>query len=344
MDKKLGVAVGVLVSLLSFGQGFAVEGDKKGDKNQPVGIAKNVFSLTVTGGDTLRAKIKKVPLEAVLQELANQTDLLIEVDRSVGQQLISAEFDSLPLEEGVKSLLRNKNYVLMYKEVPSTDGSPPVVRVEGIRVAGVGGMGVSPLFPIQREGPKGEPFPITTREESGASDDPRTDNATINPMDRKYGVIYTPPVPPRNAQPGTTNSAPGRVTSPNGSSYNSRGADTDQTIYSPPQRTDTTYTNPDISGRTTVVNTDISGRTTVVIPADKSDQNSDISFFANIVQTSSDHDAQADALDEIEGLATDGRMDAIPVLQHIARSHADSDIRERAQDIIEYIHESTSDE
>jgi hypothetical protein len=152
-------------------------------------------------------------------------------------------------------------------------------------------------------------------------------------MDRKYGVIYTPPVPPRNAQPGTTNSAPGRVTSPNGSSYNSRGADTDQTIYSPPQRTDTTYTNPDISGRTTVV-----------IPADKSDQNSDISFFANIVQTSSDHDAQADALDEIEGLATDGRMDAIPVLQHIARSHADSDIRERAQDIIEYIHESTSDE
>ena len=332
---RVGITLSALIFLLSVGHGFAAEGGK----NKPVSLpAKKVFSLIVTGGETLQVKIKKTPLRDVLQELANQTDLLIEIDRAVGQELISAEFDPLPLEEGIQNLLRNKNYVLMYAEVPSIDGSATVVRVEGIKVAGIGGIGASPLSPIQREGPRGDPFPIPMYQENETSRHPQMDNPAIpdDPMRGKYGMIYPFPGTSLPVNPGVTNPAPDRIVSTNGNSYNSSGTDT--RVYSLP---------PNISN---AIPPDGKGSDqNAVIPSDKkgSDHGHDddldpsISSLTNAVHTSSDPEIRMDALDDLayalEDLDYQGRLKFIPTLQQVARSDSNSDIRERAQEIIDEI-------
>ena len=333
---KTGVVVGVLIFLLSSGLGFSGEGGTTlpealppaRGKNKPVSLpVKKEFSLIVTDGNTLRVKIQKVPLMEVLQALANQTDLLIEVDQSAEDEFVSAEFDPLPLEEGIQRLLRNKNYVLMYTEVPSLDGSTSLIRVEGIKVAGVGKIGGSPLPPLRRESDRGEVPPMLRHLEDEASRDPQTNKAAIPDasQNERRGIIYG--VPSRETSPNVTNPAVPRMVNPS-----DRDAG-QQRPYSPPPRTDI--------GSNSLNNT----INTTTNQDSKTDQDSDdpseptVSSLTNILNTNLDSEARMDAMEE---LAVDGGLELIPTLQQVASSDSDPDIRERAKEMIEDIRDEFS--
>ncbi|WP_231561531.1 hypothetical protein [Nitrosococcus oceani] len=73
-------------------------------------------------------------LGEVLAELERQTDIKIHVSDSVAAETIPLSFDDFPLAEGLKLLLRGRNYILTYQEpLPAKDrDSPP--KIAEIRV------------------------------------------------------------------------------------------------------------------------------------------------------------------------------------------------------------------
>jgi hypothetical protein len=145
------MGIGVLALLLFFTSSFAMGGNENRPGLTPdTRMEKKPFLLAIDiDKDMLSAKIKKAPLEAVLEELKQKTHLTIEVNGSLAGETVSVEFDPLPLEKGLHTLLRNKSYILTYSRVVSEDGSAPQFRVEGIKVAGKGTM--SPLSPLNEE-------------------------------------------------------------------------------------------------------------------------------------------------------------------------------------------------
>lgn len=62
----------------------------------------------------LTVKIRDIPLERVLTEIANQTWINI-ILYGPAKELVSADFSALPLAEGLKRLTRDVNHVLVYR-------------------------------------------------------------------------------------------------------------------------------------------------------------------------------------------------------------------------------------
>ena len=129
--RALGLA-GVL--LLSSSGAWAAEEPATESRNAPP------FVLSVKDV-TLSAKIENVPLGQVLKELARQANLEVYIATASTAEKISAEFDNLTLEEGIKRLLKGKNYILTYDRTAASpkvteikviaDGSAPVSRISG---------------------------------------------------------------------------------------------------------------------------------------------------------------------------------------------------------------------
>ncbi|MEK7285917.1 MAG: HEAT repeat domain-containing protein [Nitrospirota bacterium] len=132
------IGVSLFFFLLSIAITFAMEGNK--DLQSEVPEEKTEF-FTIQN-NRLSAKIKKTPLQTVLEELKKKTDLAIEVDGSLIDETVSVEFDSLPLEHGLRTLLRNKSYLLIYTEANFADDSALQrqpenrLRVEGMKIVG----------------------------------------------------------------------------------------------------------------------------------------------------------------------------------------------------------------
>jgi HEAT repeat protein len=84
----------------------------------------------------LSANCEQLPLGLVLEELAQQASLTIYIAKSDASQKISAVFDALPLEQGIKRLLNGKDYALITAPL-SADGSRGY-RVATIRVLSKG--------------------------------------------------------------------------------------------------------------------------------------------------------------------------------------------------------------
>jgi len=325
--KQVGIVIVVLIFLVSVGQSFSEE--KKGKveasgktekvgKSQPIVLpAKVPFSLIVTGGDTLRAKIQKVQLWEVLEELASQTGLSMEIDQVVGRELISAEFDPMPLEEGIQNLLRNKNYILTYTEIPSTDGSVSTLRVDGIKVSGVSGISgkidASSLHRLREENMTNEIVPMPTGQEEALR--LSQDKAAVSDQIRKEtsGIIHPFLVPARPMNPNTVPASPGNTTL--GVIPATKGGNTTGNISS--------------------------GNSEAGQNANSEDDEDypSIASLTNTVTTNPDRDARLDAM---EDLAYEGGLGIIPTLQQVARSDADSEIRTRAQELIEEIKEEAA--
>jgi hypothetical protein len=129
--RALGLA-GVL--LLSSSGAWAAEEQATESRNAPP------FVLSVKDV-TLSARIENVPLGQVLKELARQASLEVYIATASTEEKISAEFDKLTLEEGIKRLLKGKNYILTYDRTAASprvteikviaDGSAPVSRISG---------------------------------------------------------------------------------------------------------------------------------------------------------------------------------------------------------------------
>jgi len=91
------------------------------------------FVLTLKDNH-LSAKIVTVSLINVLEKLAQLTNVETSLDRSVANETVSAEFNNLPLEEGIRRILQGKSYALTYARTSFSNGRTPVPKVVEIRV------------------------------------------------------------------------------------------------------------------------------------------------------------------------------------------------------------------
>lgn len=124
--KKRGVLVFLGLVLLSMSGAWAT------DKAAEGGAAPS-FTLSVKD-NTLSVEIEDAPLGEVLKELARQAQLKVYLGESRAAEKISAKFDNLPLEEGVKRLLKGKNYTFTYDRPATANGRPGAPRLAEIRV------------------------------------------------------------------------------------------------------------------------------------------------------------------------------------------------------------------
>jgi hypothetical protein len=88
------------------------------------------FFLSVQG-DLLSVQIDQVSLWTVFEELARQTHLKVYFAGSAAEEKVSVEFHDLPLEEGIKQILKGKSYILV--SAPAGNDSP--VEPRGIEIA-----------------------------------------------------------------------------------------------------------------------------------------------------------------------------------------------------------------
>jgi hypothetical protein len=83
-------------------------------------------------GEQLSAKIEGVPIEIVLAELARQAHVKVSVAESVMGELVSVELENLPLEQGIRLILYDKDYALKYSDQPASSrgrGGPTVMEI-----------------------------------------------------------------------------------------------------------------------------------------------------------------------------------------------------------------------
>ena len=85
----------------------------------------------------LSARIEQAALADVLDELANQARLKVEYRGSGGDEAVSATFEDLPLQEGIRLLLGDRNYTVTYGRAGPAE---PLLPVE-LRIIGGGGSG-----------------------------------------------------------------------------------------------------------------------------------------------------------------------------------------------------------
>lgn len=101
----------------------------------------------------LNARIQERPLAQVLEELARHIPLDVYYnDDTVGKQTVSDRFDGLPLEEGIRRILKNTSHVLSYAQAEGEKDRRMQIR---IATSDTGSVSLSP----QETGPaaQGEP-------------------------------------------------------------------------------------------------------------------------------------------------------------------------------------------
>jgi hypothetical protein len=87
------------------------------------------FALSLRD-NLLSAKVEAAPLWQVLEQLTRQTHVKVYFENLSSEEKVSAAFEKLPLEEGIKRLLADKTYTLGYEQAAST----AVPKVNEIRI------------------------------------------------------------------------------------------------------------------------------------------------------------------------------------------------------------------
>lgn len=80
-------------------------------------------------GQTLSANVKEVPLKAMLEKLKKETGIWVKGSQSLLQDNISAQFEDLPLQDGLKRILSSMNYSFVFG---------PNNKLEGVVIVGKG--------------------------------------------------------------------------------------------------------------------------------------------------------------------------------------------------------------
>jgi predicted aspartyl protease len=91
------------------------------------------FELTVEGG-RLRVSAERVPLRELLYRLADY-GIVVRIDPDINPS-VTASFEDKDLEDGIKSILRPLNSVLIWQPVPPADrrGDGPGYRLAAIQI------------------------------------------------------------------------------------------------------------------------------------------------------------------------------------------------------------------
>lgn len=90
--------------------------------------------VLVVQGDRLTVELKGVPLGAVLADLARQAGLRVALSEATGQDLVSARFRNMPLDQGIRRLLGPRSYVLVYAPRASGPSAPGPGRISEVMV------------------------------------------------------------------------------------------------------------------------------------------------------------------------------------------------------------------
>jgi hypothetical protein len=88
----------------------------------PTGPIDDKAMLIHVAGDHLTVELQGVPLETALAEIGRRTAIEIAIAGSLSRT-ISIEFHDLPVEEGLRRLLRGYNWVMLYADSETRAGS-----------------------------------------------------------------------------------------------------------------------------------------------------------------------------------------------------------------------------
>jgi len=119
--KRIGNSVCIGLLLLCLGAAWAGE-------EQSAGMTAPGFALSMRD-NLLSAKIEGAPLWQVLAELS-RAGVKVSFEDLSSEEKVSATFEDLPLEEGIKRLLQGKNHTLAYDQTASSAAQ----RVAEIRI------------------------------------------------------------------------------------------------------------------------------------------------------------------------------------------------------------------
>ena len=104
----------------------------------------------------LTVQIHRVPLREVLAELAETVPLKVTIKENAGEDLVSALFIDLPLEEGIERLLQGQEYALLYKRSATPFGPSESSRLAEIVVLPKGSRSASQAVTQTNEPPSFE--------------------------------------------------------------------------------------------------------------------------------------------------------------------------------------------
>jgi hypothetical protein len=88
--------------------------------------------VVLVEGDRLTVQVDRVPLPLVLQQLARQAGLRVSGSDAAGDVVVSAAFRDVPLDEGIRRLLRAQPHVLVFAGARSGPGAPERTRISQI--------------------------------------------------------------------------------------------------------------------------------------------------------------------------------------------------------------------
>lgn len=125
------------------------------------------FVLSVQGS-SLSFQGDGALLGEVLEELGRQADIEVHVADEVAEETVPFSFEDFPLDQGLKLILRGRNYILTYQKPLLFKGQPPAPKVAEIRVLPDG----EEEIPAEnRNRPSRQTPPPSSRDEQGKADD-----------------------------------------------------------------------------------------------------------------------------------------------------------------------------
>jgi hypothetical protein len=98
-----------------------------------VPVSEPPFVLTIQDNQ-LSAKIERVSIIKVLEGLARLTKIEISLDRSIENEQVTVEFENLPLVDGIRRILQDKNYAMTYAQISTPRGHTALPIIVGIKV------------------------------------------------------------------------------------------------------------------------------------------------------------------------------------------------------------------
>ena len=123
-------ALTIFLLLAGLGSLTAIPSIQSGDKRSPEPQGAAPRPMIEFHGDLLSVSVRNTPWEAVLKEIERQTGISIEVS-GVLSGTLTQEFQSLPLEKGLRRLFRDANVLFFYTKETKENVAPEVlVRVQ----------------------------------------------------------------------------------------------------------------------------------------------------------------------------------------------------------------------
>ncbi len=177
--------VGLFLVLLLIGlnRNKALAGDRVEIKDARAVASQNVSFIELKH-DHLSVKVQDISLRELLEEIARQGGMPLEVNTSL-EENITVQFHDLPLEEGLRQILQNQSFTLEYTEHTLKKGPWTISRPTKLSIFPMGDRD----SPVQITAIAGKSVHTSkgSHSQSIVIDDPELENAlsSDNPEERK---------------------------------------------------------------------------------------------------------------------------------------------------------------